>query len=462
MKVYTKALAAIRREQMLPAGTAVVVGLSGGADSVALLHLLLSLREELSLSAVVAVHVNHGLRGKEAQRDQAFVESLCAQWNVPLTVYSCDVAAHAAEQGIGVEEAGRAVRYAQFEQAASAFLQCRIATAHTASDNAETLLLHLCRGSGLHGLAGIPPVRGPVVRPLIDCTREEIEAYCEEHDLSYVTDSTNADPTYARNRIRTLVLPQLKAINPQAETAIGRVIARAREWDRSVTAQAEALLEAATVETSVYRRSVLCEAEPTVLGTALRWILGAGDEQRGSEAQLQQVAELLHTGGVTMISRGRRLVVEENTMRIEDPTEAVGPFCFEAVHPGDFLPIGETVWQLQRVTRAEYEQKLNISKKLFANALDYGKINGDLCVRQRLPGDAFHPAHRSCGKTLKKLFNEAALPAVERAAVPILCDSEGIVMVVGFGCDERVRITEATADVLCFEKTEDVYYGDDV
>ena len=462
MKVYTKALAAIRQEQMLPPGTAVVVGLSGGADSVALLHLLLSLREELSLSAVTALHVNHGLRGEEALRDQRFVEQLCEQLGVPLTVCTCDVAALAAERRIGVEEAGRAARYQKLEEAAAALPMGRIATAHTASDNVETLLLHLCRGSGLHGLAGIPPVRGRVVRPLIDCTREEIETYCEEHGLAYVTDSTNTDVSYARNRIRQLVVPQLKAINPQAETAIGRVIARARELDDRVAVQARQAIADATMDDGAYCRRTLSALDPTVKAAVLRTLLGDRGEQRGSEVHIRRAAELLRTGGTMTVSEGRRFTVEGDRVEIAAPAQAVPPFRFDDVRPGDEWCIGGERWCLRLFSREEYEQKLNISKFFFANACDYGKIGDSLCVRQRLPGDGFHPVGRGCGKTLKKLFNEAAVPVAERDTLPVLCDGQGIVLVAGFGCDERVRITETTAGVLWMGKTEDVRNGFDV
>lgn len=462
MKVYTKALAAIRREQMLPPDTAVVVGLSGGADSVALLHLLLSLREELLLSSVTALHINHGLRGEEALRDQRFAERLCARLGVPLTVCTCDVAALAAERHVGVEEAGRTVRYQKLEEAADAFPHGRIATAHTASDNVETLLLHLCRGSGLHGLAGIPPVRGRIVRPLIDCTREEIEAYCETHGLSYVTDSTNADPAYARNRIRQLVVPQLKAINPQAETAIGRVIARAREWDDCVTAQARQALAQAARDDGCCCRQTLCALEPTAQAAALRLLLGESGEQRGSEVQIRTAMTLLKTGGSMTLSEGRRFTVTKDTVQIAAPVPTVAPFRFCNVKPGDEWCIGGERWCLRLFSREEYEQKLNIFKFSFANACDYGKIGDSLCVRQRLPGDKFHPAGRGCGKTLKKLFNEAATPTESRDAVPLLCDSRGIVLVAGFGCDERVRITPETEKILWMGKTEDVQNAYDV
>ncbi len=456
MTVYTKALAAVRREQMLPPASSVAVGLSGGADSVALLHLLLSLREELSLRNVTAVHINHGLRGEEAARDQRFVEELCSAWNVPLTVYTCDVAALAAEWGLGVEEAGRHVRYQQFEACADALDNGYIATAHTASDNAETVLLHLCRGSGLHGLSGIPPVRGRVVRPLIDCTREEIEVYCKQHGLSYVTDSTNVDVSYARNRIRQLVMPQLKEVNPRVETAIGRLVARAREWDRHVAAQAEDVLVAARIDENTYDRSVLLEWDTTVQGAVWRQLLGEHGEQRGSEQHISKATALLETGGRMSVPGGRELVVAGNRVSITTPPEVPFAFRFEGVVPDSEWCIGRIKWRVSCISREEYEQKLNISKNLFANACDYGKISGNLCLRGREAGDAYHPAARGCGKTLKKLFNEASLTAEQRAETPILCDEDGIVLVVGFGCDRRVCITADTEKVLMITRTEDV------
>ncbi len=452
MTLREKALAAARREQMFPPDTTVVVGLSGGADSVALLHWLLSVREELSLAAVTAVHVNHGLRGEEAARDQQFAEQLCAAWQVPLTVVNADVAALAQEMHTGWEEAGRHLRYRALETAADAYSTARIATAHTATDNAETVLLHLCRGCGLHGLAGIPPVRGRVVRPLIDCSRAEIEDYCAAEGLAYVIDSTNTDVAYARNRIRQLVMPQLREINPQAEVAIGRLIARAREWDSAVTTQAEQALREVRRGTDIYDRAVLRGLSPTVLGAVWRRLLGECGEQRGSEVQIAQATALLERGGMLSLPGGRQLTVERETVRIGEPLADTPPFCYEDVTPNRDFMVGDCVWRLETLSREEYEQKLNILENSFANACDCDKISGSLRLRARQAGDAYRPAGRGCRKTLKKLFNEAALSVRERAEIPLLCDDEGIVLVGGFGCDERVRITEETQTVLVLKK----------
>lgn len=446
MTICEKVLATVRREQMIPPHTSITVGLSGGADSVALLHLLLSLREELSLDTVSAIHINHCLRNEESQRDQRFVEELCDAWGVPLTVHTCEVSKVAETERCGLEEAGRLVRYRLFEA-----VDGLVATAHTASDNVETVLLNLCRGSGLHGLAGILSVRGNVVRPLIDCTREEIEAYCAEYALSYVTDSTNTDIAYSRNRIRHCVLPQLKEINPQTENAITRLIARARDWDAEMSERAHALLHRAAITATEYDRAVLLAEKPLVRDAAWRYLLGESGQQRGSEQHIRAVNDVLVNGGSVSLPGHRQLTVCGERVVVSDD-EAVPPFHFDNVQAGNSYVIGDTTWC---VLREECEQILNSSQNDFANAIDCDRISGSVVLRQRLPADAYHPSGRGCGKTLKKLFNEASLTAAERSAVPILCDEEGIVLVAGFGCDERVRITKDTKRVLMLKKRGD-------
>jgi len=187
----------LQHYKMLRPGDHVVVGLSGGADSVALLHWLCSVRGEFQLR-FTAVHVNHGLRGEESEQDEAFCRQLCEQWQLPLQVKRVAFASF-------TEEAGRNARYAFFESIGGS----RIALAHTLSDRAETFLLNVARGTALRGLCSIPPVRGQIIRPLIDCTREQVEDYCAAHGLGYRTDSTNTDTSYRRNYIRSEVLPLL-------------------------------------------------------------------------------------------------------------------------------------------------------------------------------------------------------------------------------------------------------------
>ena len=209
--------AALTREYaMLPAGGHVLCAVSGGADSVCLLHLLKGQAEAADFS-LTAAHFDHGLRGEDSRRDAAFVAQLCRDWGVPCVTGSGDVAVEAGRRGAGLEETARDLRYAFLEEAADAVDADVIATAHNAGDNVETLLLHLIRGSGLQGLAGIPPRRGRLVRPLLATSRAEITAYLEAHGLPHVEDASNADPAFARNKLRHQVLPLLRDLNPRLE-----------------------------------------------------------------------------------------------------------------------------------------------------------------------------------------------------------------------------------------------------
>ena len=225
----------IRRYDMLRPGEAVLAALSGGADSVSLLLVLQSLGYE-----VRAFHLNHCLRGAESDRDEAFCRALCAKRGVPLTVVRVDIAA--LSQGKAVEETARRERYAQLEKAADG---CKIATAHTADDNLETVLFHLVRGSGARGLAGIPPVRGNIIRPLLNAERREIEAFLRENGQDYVTDSSNLSDDYTRNRLRHSVLPVLREINPAAAQSALRLGQQLRQDEQTLGALAADCLHAA-------------------------------------------------------------------------------------------------------------------------------------------------------------------------------------------------------------------------
>ncbi|HZK20854.1 MAG TPA: tRNA lysidine(34) synthetase TilS, partial [Oscillospiraceae bacterium] len=217
-----KTIKTIKRYNMISNGEVIVIGLSGGADSVSLLHLLIVLGDRFNIS-VAAAHLNHMLRGKEADGDERFVIELCKSLNVPLLTEKIDCERVAKQSKRGIEECARALRYELFERAAQKFGASKIATAHTANDNFETVLLNITRGSALKGIGGIPPVRGNIIRPIIECTRDEVLQYCDENALSYVTDATNFCDDYSRNRIRNRVIPELLSINSGAVFAASRL-----------------------------------------------------------------------------------------------------------------------------------------------------------------------------------------------------------------------------------------------
>ena len=222
----------IKKHQMLSPGDHLVVALSGGRDSMALLHLMLSLREQLSIT-VSAAHYNHNLRGEESLRDEAFVREYCREHEIPLAVGSGDVSGYAAEHGVGIEEAARLLRYNFLLS-----LEGKIATAHNADDNLETLLMHLIRGTGLHGLGGIPPVRDRLIRPLLTVERAAIDAYCLSNHIPYVEDSTNSEDFCLRNRLRHQVLPLLRQENPGIAGDLSRLSLLLRDEDAYLAQEA--------------------------------------------------------------------------------------------------------------------------------------------------------------------------------------------------------------------------------
>ncbi|MBR2338161.1 MAG: tRNA lysidine(34) synthetase TilS [Clostridia bacterium] len=451
MTVKEHLMDTVRREGMFPSGCAVVVGLSGGADSVVLLHALLSLRRELQLSHIVAVHIDHQLRGEEAFRDKQFAEAFCRQWSVPFYAYSYNVQKLATENGKGIEEMGRQLRYRAFEEVASQFENARIATAHNADDNAETVLLHLCRGCGIHGLIGIQPMRGNIVRPLIDCPRSEIEAYCLDNGLEYVTDSTNADITYSRNRIRHQILPAMRQINSAVDRSLLRLTWQARETEAFLEREAEACWQTLLTEhAGVYRKEPLLSAEPAIQRVLLRKMIalvGANAEER----HITRILELLPANGAVTLPQNVCFRILNRTVSVTAVPDAINECCLR-VEIGVPIIFSGNTYQIAEISRKEYEQKLNNRKFLFKNHLDCAMINGDLFLRSRQEGDAYRPAGRGCKKTLKKLLNEAAIPSEQRDSLPLLCDDRGILIPFGFPCDERVRITEQSEKILMFEK----------
>lgn len=271
----------IRKNNMLAPGDCLIAGVSGGADSVSMLHLLAQHRSELQLSSLVCCHLHHGIRGREADRDQEFVKNLCAQFNIPFVTEQKDIPRLAKERGISEESCGREERYAFFqrtleqlqEQLGLSPEQVKIATAHTLSDSEETLFLNLLRGSGLRGLCGIPPVRGHIIRPLIACTRRQIEDYCKSKAISFVTDSTNSSTLYFRNRLRHQLMPVLHQLSPSFDQTVLRLTDTLRKDAQALDQLAAQALESArwtpfSPLEPAYSRSVLSSL-PEALGRAL-------------------------------------------------------------------------------------------------------------------------------------------------------------------------------------------------
>ncbi len=427
-------------------GKRIVVAFSGGADSVSLLHRLFKLKEELQIT-LEAAHLNHCLRGEESERDEAFVKDFCKKHGILLHLKRLDIKALAKEKGISEETCGREERYQFFDEVAKDAL---VATAHTLSDNIETVIFHMIRGTALKGLCGIPQRRANIVRPLIECTREDVEDYCRRENLEYVTDSTNFSTDYLRNKIRMEIIPKFYEINPSADKAFTRMqkVLSAEEnyLDSEATSIFEKMkkdnfsLEHLTGKDDIfYSRIAVKLLEEYNLETDYN------NAQRLSSLLKKQNSREQMQGNFYFKVQNGRVFFEEETADFpyfekEVPKEN-GSFRIE--NKGEFKII---------VTGDKDFKK--VYKNLLIFALDYDTITHKLVFRQRKEGDKIKLFRRNGTKTLKKVFNEKKIPIFDRQRALVLCDGEEIVAVENIGISEKCAVTEKTKRVLIVLKND--------
>lgn len=415
-------------------GDRLLLGLSGGADSMCLLHLLRAFCEEEGCF-LAAAHVNHMLRGEEALGDEAFVKDVCARLGVPLYCTREDVRAEAAASGEGEEECGRRLRYAFFRSCGDFTW---ILTAHNLNDNAETVLWHLTRGSGLAGVCGIPEKRGNILRPLLRCSREEIEAYCRKEGIPYRTDSTNSEDTYTRNRIRRRILPELCRINPAFLQAVCRFTDSAREDEDFFKCLAENFLRGNDCNKGL-NIIELKELEPAVRRRVLRLFAERETGIVPERRHMERMEQMLRAGeGAVCLPGGRRIRVLGETLTVREEIPASPP------EPVSLREGGLSFGQKQVTVRILSGKSRVVNSLANTLVLDYDKILSNPVIRSRREGDYFRRAGRNAGKSLKKLFNEARVPPEQRAFLAVLADDEGVLAVEGFGVSERAAVSGKT------------------
>ena len=421
----------MRSEKMLPPGGGrVLCACSGGADSTALLHLL----RHMEGVEVLCAHFNHRLRGAESDRDEKFVKDLCDGLGVEFYRGAEDVADYAAEHALGVEEAARELRYRFLQKTARETGCCRIATAHTANDNAETVLLHLIRGAGERGLSGIPPVRDDIIRPLLHTTRARVEAYLKRFGLAHVEDSSNADPAFARNRLRRSVFPVLEELNARAVENICAAAALLREDETFFSGLAEAFL-AEHGESGVLPVPALLQLpKSAAMRVFLHFRPGAGRER------LEALYELCHSGAAraALDLSGGRVVREYDRLYFNFDPDAPSALSFKI--PRRELRMGETaafpeLGRAVRCSHAEFPKEIYSSFNTFYFQSE--KIYGKIYAASREAGDEIRLQGRNCTKSVRKLFSEAKIPLAERARTLVFSDGLGVVAVAGFGVAER-------------------------
>ena len=401
--MQNKLLAFIREHAMVQPGDTVVCAVSGGADSMALLWAMNLLKDKLGI-CLEAAHFNHHLRGEESNRDAAFVKDFCNAHQIP--VHMGEGSVQAGEKGL--EAAARNARYAFLQS-----LSGKIATAHTADDNAETLLMHLIRGTGLKGLGGIVPVRENIIRPMLTVTRQEVLAFLAKENISYVTDSSNETDAFLRNRIRHHVMPLLKQENPSLSRNLSATALRLRQDEKALDALAEP-----TTNVMELRRM-----EPAV--------------------QTRVFAKLLQGFGVKE-PEGEHIDLLRSVVFSENPS-AYGIFPgnvlvgrrYDAIVRLEELPPLETYILSCPGETAIPELGLKvICRKPEGDGL-LVRVEGQLILRSRKEGDTIRLPGGT--KTLKKLLIDRKIPAWERSRVPVLADDTGIVAVAEIATDCRCR-----------------------
>jgi tRNA(Ile)-lysidine synthase len=449
-------LSTIRRLSMLKPGDKVLVAVSGGPDSVALLHALWSLRDELGIT-LHAAHLNHSFRGKESDQDAEYVARLAGNLRVPCTVEKIDVPEIQRTLRLSPEEAARLVRYEFLARVADEVGANRIAVGHTADDQVETVLLNILRGAGIDGLSGMPPVRGRIIRPLIETRRSVVEEYVERHNLRPRIDATNLIATYARNRIRLELLPLLRReYNPEVDAAILRLSELATEDSAYLNMEAEETL--ARLKTSQNEQSLsldvpgLLECRPAIRRRVIR---SAVSELRGGLADIgfvhvEDLLRLLDGGkdfryelpGGIYVERAREILTFSSSKIAELPII----YCYELRVPGK-----TEVPEIGVIIEVDLSQTLIEPMRppdSLEVVLDRDSIVGKLRVRSWEPGDRIRPLGLGGSKKIQDIFVDRKIPRAARHRVPIIADDEKIVWIAGLAMSESVKVTGRTREFL--------------
>ena len=433
----------IEKYNMIHRGDGIILGLSGGPDSVCLFFVLLALAADYDLS-IKAVHVNHMIRGVDADEDEAYVRQLCADYQVPLDVLKFDIPKMAKESGRSMEEEARMARYDAFEKAAMEMEKdgrsAKIAIAHNADDNAETVIFHMARGAGLDGMCGISPVRDRIIRPLLAVKKQEILDFLEENDIPYCIDATNAETDYDRNRIRHNILPELNKVNEKAVEHISEMTARLAEVSEFLSMEASGLLQMAQLENNKLRKQTIATAPRVVAAQALKDYISNYMPQKKDVAavHIEAILGLLNAEGERQIQlpyQKTLIISYEEIYVVEDEADSTNlNFSYREF---DFKP------------------GMEYPKEIYTKWFDCDKIGANVVVRTRSAGDYLCIDSQGNRKLIQDYFVDEKIPKHLRDQVPLVCDGQHVMWVVGHRISEYYKITDDTTRVLeisCMEE----------
>lgn len=443
--IEDKILSVIDKHRMLSCGDTVVVAVSGGADSMCLLNFFNKISSRMQLN-IICAHVNHSIRGTEADSDEEFVRSFCNKHNIKAVFAHYDVPKFAKENGESEEQCGRRLRYEFFSSVAE---NAKIATAHNLNDSAETFLFNFARGTGLKGLTGIPAVRDNIIRPLCECTREEIELYLKDEGISYVTDSTNLSDEYSRNKIRHNVLPVLNEINSGFFSVFANCISVLSDSERYI----EDKTDEAFIKTKKNTKFLVDDIIQLDKVIRDRLIIKIAEYFGASDVSFRHVGIIS-----SFLSSGGALMLSEDVTVVSD-----GKYLYKAdkklteIDINEMYDTSKTVYEFPGCTLTVETVDKNIIKNYNSRQLclfgyaDSNKLENSF-FRSRKNGDRFRYANAEHSKSLKNLFKENSISSDDRWGIPMLADDEHILWIDGVGVSAYAAVDEKTEKIVKISK----------
>lgn len=450
-----KVLQHIERNNIFQNGDSVILGVSGGADSICMLYVLQEISALLNLK-LIAVHVNHHIRGQEADDDMLYVENLCRENSIRCEVYHIDAKKEAAERGMSEEEAGRACRYECFAKAFEKYNADKIAVAHNLNDNSETILFNLFRGTGIKGMTGIPVKRNHIVRPLLCCTRKEIEGYLAQNHITFRNDRTNFETEYSRNRLRLDVIPYIKEnINRKAEYNIVNVGEMLGEVEDYLKCQTDIAFEKNVIESDneLLLKQSAYEIHPAILKRVIRKAIlkEAGKLKDVTSTHIEKVVEL----GNFQVSKSVNLpynlvaVKQYDGVAIRKKKEKeCQQFCdIKIVENHEIVQDEKCESNIAIQIETQKFSKEDIQELVYTKWLDYDKI-GTLVLRKRREGDYLIVDDKGSRKKLKEYFINEKIPKEKRDEILLLADGQHVVWIIGYRISSYYKVTNNTRKIV--------------
>ncbi len=448
----------IKQYNLINLNDNIIVGVSGGPDSMMLLHVLKGFKEYMNFNIFVA-HINHGVRGKDADNDEKFVENICERWNLPFYSKKVNMDEYAKLRKISSEEAGREIRYNFFREIANKIGNAKIAVAHNKNDQVETAIMRFIRGTGIDGLKGMDYINGDIIRPVLDIERDKIEKYCEENNIEYRTDWTNNKPIYGRNKIRLELIPYIEEnLNNGLINTVYRTTQIMRTDSNFLNECAyrayKKVLKRELNDNIVLYTDMFNDLHDALKSRIIRICINKikGNIKGLQEKHIRYIIDIANkntTGNSIDIIKGIKVIVKYQEIVIGkksvDSLKKNKRFKLRLNNGKNHIKELDSVIECKIISANKVDI---IVKDNFIKYFDYDKINNVLYLRNRNPGDRFNPLGMKGSKKLKDFFIDEKVLREERDTIPLVCDGDNIIWVVGYRISESYKIDSNTKNIL--------------